>query len=127
MEMLSLLRQNSLMSLDCLESSTSGLSGSSSKFKNVRAKLPKLGLKKFSGHLIDWPEFWDAFKSSVHENEEISEVDKFSNLKHYLQESAKKVISGFSLTELNYGRALDLLKTRFAKLTAIRRPISMSL
>jgi len=75
-------------------------------------------LKKFSGHLVDWPEFWDGFKTAVHENEELSNVDKFSYLRHYLEEPAKKVISGFSLTEKNY--ALKLLE-QFVKPTIIKR------
>ena len=55
------------------------------------------------------------------DNEEISEVDKFSYLRNYLEEPAKKVISGFSLTEANYRKALELLQNRFAKPTVIKR------
>ena len=109
-------RQDSVLSNDSLDSSVS-----STKFNKVRAKLPKLELKKFSGRPIDWPEFWDGFRSAVHENEELSEVDKFAYLRHYMEESAKKVISGFSLTERNYCIALDLLKERFAQPTLIKR------
>ena len=109
-------RRESVLSVDSLVSSSSG--GSRHK---ARAKLPKLELKKFSGRPIDWPEFWDTFRSAVDDNEELSEVDKFSYLRYYLEESAKKVISGFSLTEVNYRKALELLQRRFAKPAAIKR------
>ena len=108
-------RQESVLSADSLNTN------SSFNVKKVRAKLPKLELKKFSGHPIDWPEFWDGFQTAVHENEELSNVDKFSYLRHYLEEPAKKVISGFSLTEKNYATALKLLEQRYAKPTIIKR------
>ena len=97
------LRRESVLSADSLGSYSSSSAGSKCK---SRAKLPKLELKKFSGCPIDWPEFWDAFRIAVDDNEEISEVDKFSYLQHYLEEPAKKVISGFPLTEAKYGKAL---------------------
>ena len=109
-------RREYVLSVDSLVSSSSG--GSRHK---ARAKSPKLELKKFSGCPIDWPEFWDTFRSAVDDNEELSEVDKFSYLRHYLEDPAKKVISVFSLTEANYGKALELLQRRFAKPAAIRR------
>ena len=76
----------------------------------VRARLPKLDLKKFSGKPYDWQDFWDAFLSSIDENEQLAEVEKFSYLKLLLEEPAKKVVSGFSLTEANYRQAIDLLQ-----------------
>ena len=83
--------------------------------------MPKLELKRFSGRPQDWEEFWDGFVSAVHGNEELSTIDKFSYLRHYLEDSAKKVIMGFKLTENNYEAALDLLKQRFAKPSVIKR------
>ena len=46
----------------------------------VRARLPKLDLKKFRGKPYDWQKFWDAFRSPIDENEQLVEVDKFSYL-----------------------------------------------
>ena len=81
----------------------------------MHARLPKLDLKKFSGKPYDWQEFWDAFRSSIDENEQLAEVDKFSYLKSLLEEPAKKVVSGFALTGANYRQAIDLLQQRFAR------------
>jgi hypothetical protein len=44
----------------------------------VRAKLPKLEVKRFNGKIQEWQEFWDSFDSSVNQNDALSEVDKFA-------------------------------------------------
>ena len=53
----------------------------------TRVKLPKLTLKKFNGDLTKWITFWDTFESSVHNNPELTSIDKFNYL-HSLLESA---------------------------------------
>ena len=89
--------------------------------RKTRAKLPKLEPKKFNGKADQWQEFWDSFESSVHGNEELSKVDKFSYLEYLVQEPARAVISGFKLTEENYESAVRLLHERYAKPVAIKR------
>ena len=42
------------------------------------AKLPKLELKKFHGNPMHWYPFWESFESAVHENPNLSSVDKFN-------------------------------------------------
>ena len=37
-------------------------------------KLPKTDLGKFSGEVLDWPEFWDIFRVSIYDNPEIPTV-----------------------------------------------------
>ena len=39
-----------------------------------KMKLPKTDLRKFSGDVLDWPEFWDIFRVAVHDNPEIPPV-----------------------------------------------------
>ena len=90
----------------------------SSSSRRVRGKLPKF--KKFNGHPQDWQEFWDSYQSVIHDNEELSGVDKFSYLKYYLEEPAKKVIAGFSLTAKHYKEVVKLLEQRYAKPTTIK-------
>ena len=46
-----------------------------------KPKLPKLTLPRFKGDLTTWTTFWDLFKSTVHENNGIQKVDKFSYFK----------------------------------------------
>ncbi|XP_065061319.1 uncharacterized protein LOC135688408 [Rhopilema esculentum] len=106
-------RKNSNISVDSLSLNESS--------RKVRAKLPKLELKKFSGKPQEWSEFWDSFVSAVHGNDELSTIDKFAYLKFYLEDSPSRVISGLELTERNYATAIDLLRERFAKPSLIKQ------
>ena len=94
---------------------------SDSTGKIVRAKLPKLRMKNFGGKFCEWPEFWDSFSSSIDNNDQLSDVDKFAYLRGYLEGQAKSTIAGLSLTATNYQYAVDLLKKRFEKKSAIQR------
>ena len=79
----------------------------------VWTRLPKLQLPKFRGTAIDWLPFWDSFKAAVHENSEISTVDKFNYLSSLLDGPASKVVQGLTPTEANYNAAMILLQERF--------------
>ena len=94
---------------------------SSSVGKVIRAKLPKLHLRNFNGKICEWPEFWDGFSSSIDDNDQLSDVDKFAYLRGYLEGPAKSTIAGLSLTGANYKCAVDLLKKRFEKKTEVQR------
>ena len=61
--------------------------------KTVRAKLPKLEVRKFSGKIGEWQEFWDSFESAIHLNDRLSNVDKFSYLRSLLMEPARSAIA----------------------------------
>ena len=69
--------------------------------ESVKVKLPKLEISKFNGDVINWQGFWDQFCSAIHENNSISDMDKFSNLKTILCDSANATISGLSLSAAN--------------------------
>jgi len=81
----------------------------------MRVKLPKLELQKFSGKISQWQEFWDRFSSAVHNDGSLAKVNKFMHLKGYLEETARSVVPGFSLTNVDYDAAIELLKKRYAK------------
>ena len=80
---------------------------------SVRARLLKRELKKFYGSVADWQSFWDAFSNAVHKNSQLSEIDKFTYLKGLLGGEASTAIAGLSLTQGNYGVAIEILKKRF--------------
>ena len=86
----------------------------------VRGKLPKLEVKKFKGDVCKQQEFWDSFESSIHSSDCLSDVDKLNYLKGLLEESAKSCILGFSLTAANYNSAVDILKERYGKKSAVQ-------
>ena len=77
----------------------------------VRARLP---------NVCKWQEFWDSFESSVHMNDCLSTVDKFNYLRGLVDEPAKSCIAGFSLTSANYESAVDILKERYGKKSAVQ-------
>ena len=78
-----------------------------------RVKLPKLTLKPFNGDTMHWTTFWDSFKSAIHENSALSEIDKFNYLKSLLERSAREAIAGLTLTAANYREAVSILQKRF--------------
>ena len=80
----------------------------------AKTRLPKLSLTKFKGDVTGWVSFWDSFKSAVHENNEISKIDKFNYLNSSLLEgNAALTIQGLALTDANYDSAIEVLKKRF--------------
>ena len=87
----------------------------------AKARLPKLEVRKFHGKIQEWQEFWDAFESAIDKNESLTAVDKFSYLRSLVTEPARATIAGFSLTAANYAAAVDVLKKKYGKETAIQR------
>ena len=79
----------------------------------VKPKLPKITLPKFNGDIVKFRGFWDRYESAIHNNQSLSEVDKFNYLHALLEGSAARSIQGLALTETNYRAAIDLLKNRF--------------
>ena len=81
--------------------------------KRAAVKLPKIFIKKFSGNPIEWQQFHETFKATVDQNEGISDIEKFTYLKGYVEGSASKCIEGINLSNENYKHALDLLSERY--------------
>ena len=80
-----------------------------------RTHLPKLTLPKFKGDITLSGTFWDSYKSSVHDNNDIATVDKFNYLKSLLEGPAYRCIQGLPITASNYEGAIELLQQRFGK------------
>ena len=106
----SLVRFNSQESLHSVASSANSM-------RNItrKVKLPQLELKKFSGKTAEWQEFWDGYKSAVHDDNDLAKVDKFKYLRSYLEEPAKSVVTGFALNDASCDEAVELLFKRYAK------------
>ena len=80
-----------------------------------KMKLPKTDLRKFSGEVLDWPEFWDIFRVSIHDNPEIPAVQKFVYLKSLLTDEAAGYVANIKTEEANYEVAVERLKSRYGK------------
>ncbi|GFQ81743.1 integrase catalytic domain-containing protein [Trichonephila clavata] len=88
-----------------------------------RIKLPKLTIPKFYGEISEWLNFWNAFKSAIHENENVCKIDKFNYLRSFLGGSAFSLIDGLELTAEHYDHSIDILKERFASLIIYKKNI----
>ena len=95
--------------------STSHSEISNSLGLRVKAKLPKLSLKKFHGEAMLFSPFWDSFVSAVDENQTLSDVEKFNYLESLLEGTAAAAIRGLPLTADNHEAAKNILKKRFGQ------------
>ena len=80
---------------------------------NSGVKLPKIVLRKFSGDTLDWRSFKETFEAAVHSSDSISNIEKFTYLKKYLDKSALQAIDGFPLKNENYAATWQLLDERY--------------
>ena len=86
--------------------------GSVSSVSNF-CRLPKMDLPTFQGDPLKWQGFWDQFQVSIHDNERISDIDRFNFLKKYLRGEALNAVSGLNLNAENYKEAVALLMDRY--------------
>ena len=86
-----------------------------SNIANHSHRLPKLDLPKFGGNILEWQSFWDAYETAVHTNATLSEAEKFNYLRAQLRDDALYTVMGFSLTNGNYMKALNLLRERYGQ------------
>ena len=70
-------------------------------------------MKPFDGEPTSWPQFYDCFKNTIHENKRLQPIEKFAHLKSYLRGEAEKCVEGMSLTAKNYEKGLAILKERY--------------
>ena len=81
--------------------------------RNDGVKLPKIVLRKFGGDPLDWKSFKETFEAAVHSSDSISNIEKFTYLKAYLDKSTLQAIEGFPLANENYAAAWQLLDERY--------------
>ena len=93
--------------------SSSSMVNSSYSDGKQNVRLPKLNLKHFKGDPIKFQAFWDSFETTIHNNEDVSDVSKMSYLVSLLEGPAYLAVAGLSLTNANYKTAVDTLKERF--------------
>ena len=75
-----------------------------------KIKLPKLSIAPFEGSYVKWLTFWDPYESAVHNNPELSDVNKFTYLQSLLRKEAKDSIAGLALTSVTIRQLLKFLR-----------------
>ena len=111
------------------EQATSNNSGATSSFSesspilNLRGKLetvrlPKLELPHFDGDIETWPNFRDAFQSSIAQRH-MADRDKLKYLKSLCQGAASDVVNGFDDTNDSYKEAWAALERIYGDTDAI--------
>eukprot|EP00117_Sycon_ciliatum_P036502 scpid81554/ scgid3843/ len=106
-ELLTIHRQTQEHTQSLLQQHSESLTTQASHKSTVN--LPKLGLPKFNGDILQWKSFHDMFMASVHKHTGLSDVQKLSYLKEHVTHNALDTISGLSLSDANYAVALSLL------------------
>lgn len=76
-------------------------------------KLKPVDLQPFKGELTEWKAFWSVFEAGVHNQAQLTEVEKFTMLRQYLQDDALLTIKGLDVTPANYQVARDRLEARY--------------
>lgn len=73
--------------------------------------LPTIKLPMFDGDLLKWRTYRDTFASLVHNNPDVSTIEKFHHLLSSTAGTAGGVVRSLSLTEDNYDIVWDNLHT----------------
>ncbi|XP_043474287.1 uncharacterized protein LOC122506260 [Leptopilina heterotoma] len=76
-------------------------------------KLPTINIPTFSGAFESWLNFRDTYSSLIHENNSLSNVQKFYYLRSSLADEAAEQIQSLETTEANYEVAWSILKERY--------------
>ncbi|XP_077534781.1 uncharacterized protein LOC144146728 [Haemaphysalis longicornis] len=99
--------------------STHDLTGTSSRIvpasRHRTVALPKLQIPAISGILHEWQPFWDHYSVTIHDNVELTQIEKFKYLLTYLIGDARRAIEGIRLSEANYDVAVSALVQRFGR------------
>lgn len=78
-----------------------------------KLKLPRISLPNFNGIYGEWYSFKDLYSEMIHNNDEVSAVQKFYYLKSSLKGEASALLKSISVTAANYETAWDTLCTRY--------------
>lgn len=78
----------------------------------VKLNLKAIDVPKFQGEYGDWMSFYDIYKTLVHENKSLAEVQKMQYLKSSLGGEAQKLIQHLNLAR-DYEAAWKILEDRY--------------
>ncbi|CAK9809288.1 hypothetical protein ANTQUA_LOCUS5973 [Anthophora quadrimaculata] len=76
-------------------------------------KLPEMRLPTFDGKIEDWASYFESFSSIIHQNADLTPLQKLQYLRSTLTGKAAACIGLLSMTDSNYADAIELLKEKF--------------
>lgn len=79
----------------------------------VTLRLPTITLPAFDGNFDNWLRFRDTFESLIHNNEVLTDIQKFHYLTSALKGPAARMIGSLGVSEANYKFAWHSLKNRY--------------
>lgn len=80
---------------------------------SLNARLPKLELPKFDGNIQNWQTFYDTYTTLIHDNNIITDIEKFHYLVSCLHGHALSIAKGVPMTASNYKVVFDTLVERY--------------
>ncbi|KAK9886755.1 hypothetical protein WA026_018407 [Henosepilachna vigintioctopunctata] len=80
---------------------------------NVNVKLPKINLLTFDGDIKKFPSFISNFNSLIHENGNLSNVEKFNYLTSVLRGPPSNILKNLPIIDDNYPIAYNSLVSRY--------------
>lgn len=83
---------------------------------STRPVLPPLPLPVFSGNRAEWSSFSELFKSMVHQDTSLSDVQKLHYLLGCLKGEPKETVSNLPITMENYNVVWSILEKRYKNL-----------
>ncbi|XP_011707042.1 PREDICTED: uncharacterized protein LOC105462212, partial [Wasmannia auropunctata] len=92
---------------------TSNLSTVREAEGSKRRTLPRIQLPSFSGKFDEWPAFKDLFRSIIHGDTSLSDVEKLHYLRSCLKEEAEQLVRNIPATAENYARVWRTLSEHY--------------
>lgn len=81
----------------------------------VQLKMDRVQLPTFSGDLTQWIAFRDQYLELVYDNNTLSPITKFYQLKGHLRGMALEAMNGFKMSAADYDTAWSMLRKRYDK------------
>ncbi|XP_039434837.1 uncharacterized protein LOC120416979 [Culex pipiens pallens] len=78
-----------------------------------KVKLPEITLPRFSGDIYEWIAFRDSFKSLIHNNPQLTPMDKYTYLRSSVTGSAAAEISTVDFSAETYEVAWEVLQKKY--------------
>ncbi|KAG8174211.1 hypothetical protein JTE90_015693 [Oedothorax gibbosus] len=78
-------------------------------------KMPRLNIPIFTGDFFEWPSFKDLLCAVVHDNANLSKIEKFQYLKSLLADTPATLIRHMPMAESSYDEAWNKIVQRYGK------------